>query len=45
MSKSTLPRGRISGYCWTEHPRTSVHCTLPHGHSGAHWHPYSKASW
>ncbi|MFF4347517.1 hypothetical protein [Streptomyces sp. NPDC001530] len=47
MSTSTLPRarGRISGYCWTEHGRTHVHCTMPAGHGGKHWHPYSKTSW
>jgi hypothetical protein len=47
VSTSTLPRrrGRISGYCWDEHPRTHVHCTDPAGHKGKHWHPYSKTSW
>jgi hypothetical protein len=47
MSKSTLPRlsGRISNYCWAEHTGTHVHCTEPVGHSGRHWHPYSKTSW
>ncbi|MEU1559528.1 hypothetical protein ABZ504_03280 [Streptomyces mirabilis] len=47
MSKSTLPRlrGRISNYCWDEHPRTHVHCTDPAGHNGKHWHPYTKTSW
>ena len=47
MSKSTLPRarGRMSDYCWAEHLHTVVHCTLPAGHSGAHWHPYSGISW
>ncbi|MFD7055569.1 hypothetical protein ACFWBS_41120 [Streptomyces mirabilis] len=47
MSKSTLPRaqGRISGYCWAAHTGTHVHCTEPFGHSGRHWHPYSKTSW
>jgi hypothetical protein len=39
------PVGRMSGYCWTEHSRTHVHCTEPFGHSGRHWHPYSKTSW
>jgi hypothetical protein len=47
VSKSTLPRlsGRISNYCWAEHTGTRVHCTEPFGHSGRHWHPYSKTSW
>lgn len=53
MSTATLPRrrGRISGYCWDEHPRTHVHCTLPAGHSAPgtggrqHWHPFTKTSW
>jgi len=47
VSKSTLPRakGPISGYCWAEHTGTHVHCTEPVGHSGRHWHPYSKTSW
>lgn len=37
--------GRISGYCWAEHPRTRVHCTEPRGHNGRHWHPYTRTSW
>ena len=47
VSTSTLPRtrGRISGYCWDERPGTHVHCCLPHGHHGTHWHPYSKTGW
>lgn len=47
MSNSTLPRrgGHISNYCWTEHPGGSWRCTLPVGHSGRHWHAYSKTSW
>lgn len=45
MSKSTLPRGRMSGYCWDEYSGTHVHCTMPAGHKGQHWHAYSKTSW
>ncbi|MFI1732662.1 hypothetical protein ACH40E_26335 [Streptomyces acidicola] len=45
MSTKTLPRGRMSGYCWVEHPHTHVHCTEPYAHRGQHWHPYSKTSW
>lgn len=47
MSASTLPRkrGLISNYCWAEHLQRGVHCTLPAGHSGEHWHPYSGTSW
>ena len=50
MSTSTLPRLRVrdfglGGYCWHEHPSRRVHCTKPVGHSGPHWHPYSKTSW
>jgi hypothetical protein len=47
VSTRTLPRlsGRISGYCWAEHPGTYVHCTEPHGHNGRHWHPYTRTSW
>lgn len=37
------PRGH--GMCWAEHPRTSVHCIEPIGHSGTHWHPYTKTRW
>jgi hypothetical protein len=46
VSTSTLPRarGRVSGYCWTEHPRGGLHCCLPMGHSGKHYHPYSKTN-
>ncbi|MGD1220019.1 hypothetical protein AB9Q10_16500 [Streptomyces krungchingensis] len=47
MSKRTLPRydGPMSGYCWALHPDGRRHCTLPRGHSGTHWHPYTRASW
>ncbi|MFF4523258.1 hypothetical protein [Streptomyces bluensis] len=38
------PRG-IGGYCWATHPSKGVHCTNPLGHSGGHWHPYTKTSW
>jgi hypothetical protein len=47
MSKTTLPRsgGHASGYCWAEHATRHLHCTLPTGHAGPHWHPYTKTSW
>ncbi|MFC4466695.1 hypothetical protein ACFPH6_19545 [Streptomyces xiangluensis] len=39
------PRG-LGGYCWAEHPETSVHCcvkaTQPHT---MHWHPYTGTRW
>lgn len=48
MSKLTLPRlaFALGGVlCWAEHSVTRVHCTLPPGHGGGHWHPYSRTSW
>ncbi|WP_405873960.1 hypothetical protein [Streptomyces sp. NBC_00005] len=46
MSQATLPRlSNGHRYCWAEHPRTHVRCTDPAGHSGTHWHAYSKTSW
>jgi hypothetical protein len=46
VSKSTLPRvPNGHRYCWAEHSGGGKRCTLPTGHSGRHWHPYSKTSW
>jgi hypothetical protein len=47
MSKATLPRysGSMSGYCWAEQAGSSLHCCLPRGHAGLHYHPYSKTNW
>lgn len=46
VSQATLPRlSNGHRYCWAEHPRTHVRCTDPAGHSGTHWHAYSKTSW
>jgi hypothetical protein len=47
VSTKTLPRysGRMSGYCWAEHSGGGLHCCLPMGHEGQHYHPYSKTSW
>ena len=46
MSKTTLPRvPNGHRYCWDESSSRHVHCTLPIGHSGQHWHPYTRTSW
>lgn len=48
MSWKTLPRHTLSalgGVCWSEHGGGAYHCTLPAGHSGKHWHPYSGTEW
>jgi len=46
MSKATLPRvTKGHNYCWNEHSGTHLHCTLPMGHSGSHWHAYRRKSW
>jgi hypothetical protein len=46
MSLSSLPRKRgLGGYCWNEWQGGRYHCTLPFGHSGRHWHAYSRKSW
>jgi hypothetical protein len=45
VSKMSLPRGRISSYCWAEQPSSSLHCCLPMGHAGLHYHPYRKRNW
>ncbi|MGW1614424.1 hypothetical protein ACWCQZ_34285 [Streptomyces sp. NPDC002285] len=47
MSASTLPHtlAAISNYCWQANLGGNMHCTLPRGHSGRHWHAYSKTSW
>ena len=47
VSTRTLPRHArgLGGYCWTEHPNGGRHCTLPVGHTGSHWHTYSRTSW
>lgn len=46
MNKATLPRvPNGHRYCWAEHSSTHVHCTQPTGHSGRHWHPYTRTSW
>jgi hypothetical protein len=42
MSKATLPRGRMSSYCWAESAGGTMHCCLPVGHTGPHYHPYTR---
>jgi hypothetical protein len=46
VSKKTLPRytGPMSDYCWAEQSGGGLHCCLPRGHAGLHYHPYSKTS-
>ncbi|MEV8031373.1 hypothetical protein [Streptomyces sp. NPDC086182] len=44
MSTKTLPRGLMSGYCWSEHPSRGLHCCLPMGHAGKHYHPYTRTN-
>jgi hypothetical protein len=37
--------GRAAGYCWEEKPGRGYHCTLSAGHSGKHYHCYSRTEW
>lgn len=49
MNATSRPAApRISNghnYCWNEQPGTHLHCTLPKGHTGTHWHAYRRVSW
>jgi hypothetical protein len=40
-----LSAGRAAGYCWAERPGWRLHCTKPPGHTGKHWHTYTKTGW
>ncbi|MEU1496972.1 hypothetical protein [Streptomyces sp. NPDC005732] len=40
----TGPRG-LGGYCWAEDELTHLHCTKPPGHTGQHFHTYTRKSW
>jgi hypothetical protein len=46
VNKATLPRSSNGhNYCWSEQAGTHLHCTLPKGHAGKHWHAYRRVSW
>jgi hypothetical protein len=44
VSTKTLPRGRMSSYCWAESASRALHCCLPMGHEGRHYHPYTRTN-
>ncbi|MFI6729827.1 hypothetical protein [Streptomyces atratus] len=36
---------RITHCCWDMNPKTAARCTLPPGHKGDHYTPYTRPSW
>ncbi|MGW7087475.1 hypothetical protein ACWGH2_28815 [Streptomyces sp. NPDC054871] len=45
MKPPKYARIEIGGLCWDRKPGDALHCTLGQGHTGDHFHAYTRTRW